>query len=186
MNRPAPYQNHVHTEQNLDHYLTQTTLVPGGGPFNNGMGGVAQTAGAVSVGILAPAAGIQASGERCIASTFDELKEAVEEKTCPTVLLQGAGKYEMEEEIIVRRRVSIIGNPSLMPTLDAQESPRSFRVMVRRSASIGSAVGYGFGVWGLTDSDCDRTATPLTPSPHTNHPRTSPARIWTCASCSSS
>ena len=135
---------HTHTEQPLDnHRHTQSTLVPGGGPFNNGMGGVAQTAGAVSVGILAPAAGIQASGERCIASTFDELKEAVEEKTCPTVLLQGAGKYEVEEEIIVRRRVSIIGNPSLMPTLDAQESPRSFRVMVRPT-SIG--VGDGLGL----------------------------------------
>ena len=37
--------------------------------------------------------------------------------------------YEIEEEIFVRRRVVVMGNPSVLPVLDGEESVRTFHVM---------------------------------------------------------
>lgn len=43
----------------------------------NGMGGLAQTAGAATQAAMAPAYYMQPSGDKCIVSNYDELKEAV-------------------------------------------------------------------------------------------------------------
>lgn len=66
----------------------------------------------------------------CLAEDFDELKEAVEERTCQFITLTG-DTYDVEagEEIIVGRSVTISGNPQTMPVINGQEAARSFRVL---------------------------------------------------------
>ena len=53
--------------------------------------------------------------------------------TCTTILLTSTadGAYDIEEEIIITRRVLIRGTPARMPVIDAGEAARSFRVKVR-------------------------------------------------------
>lgn len=46
------------------------------------------------------------------------------------VLLQAGKRYEVEEEIWIRRRVVVMGNPSLLPVLDGEDAVRTFHVVV--------------------------------------------------------
>ena len=46
------------------------------------------------------------------------------------VLLQAGTRYEIEEEIWIRRRVVVMGNPSILPVLDGEEAVRTFHVAV--------------------------------------------------------
>jgi len=48
-------------------------------------------------------------------------------------MLTGTEEYEVEEEIVISRRLTIQGNPAIMPMIDAEESSRAFRVVVSRS-----------------------------------------------------
>ena len=51
---------------------------------------------------------------------------------CPTVVLTSMvdGAYDIEEEIIVTRRVTVMGSPATMPVINAGEASRAFRVKV--------------------------------------------------------
>ena len=46
------------------------------------------------------------------------------------VVLQAGKRYEIEEEIWVRRHVVVMGNPSILPVLDGEEAVRTFHVAV--------------------------------------------------------
>ena len=52
------------------------------------------------------------------------------------IMLSGTEEYELEEEIVISRRLTIQGNPAIMPMIDADESSRAFRVVVSRWKSI--------------------------------------------------
>lgn len=54
----------------------------------------------------------------------------IQEHTCSTVALTNLA-YEIEEEIIVTRRVTILGSPATMPVLNGKVANRIFRVVVR-------------------------------------------------------
>jgi hypothetical protein len=48
-------------------------------------------------------------------------------------LIQLTGsRYDIEEELVVRRSITIVGNPATLPYISAEESIRGFRVLVRR------------------------------------------------------
>jgi len=70
---------------------------------------------------------VSADGQVCDVENFDQLKEAVEELGCPLINLTG-DKYEIEEIIEVRRRVTIQGTPQTMPLLDGEDVARTFQV----------------------------------------------------------
>jgi hypothetical protein len=49
-------------------------------------------------------------------------------QTCGIVYLVPGQIYEVEEEIYVRRRVVVMGNPSVLPTIDGEKAVRSWHV----------------------------------------------------------
>lgn len=59
-------------------------------------------------------------------------------RSCGTVVLTStaAGAYDIKHEIYVTRRVTVTGNPSTMPIIDASDASRAFRVKVRRGTSL--------------------------------------------------
>ena len=68
------------------------------------------------------------AADTCVAADFDELKDAVENQSCAMVQLLPGVEYEIEEEIWVRRRVVVMGNPQLLPLLNGEDAPRTFHV----------------------------------------------------------
>lgn len=60
------------------------------------------------------------------------LIDDAQDRLCNTVILTSTvdGAYDIKEEIIVSRRVTVMGNPSTMPTIDAAAASRAFRVKV--------------------------------------------------------
>jgi hypothetical protein len=46
------------------------------------------------------------------------------------VLLTAGKRYDIEDEIFVRRHVVVMGNPSVLPYLDGEDSVRTFHVGV--------------------------------------------------------
>ena len=68
------------------------------------------------------------AADTCVAGNYDELKDAVENQSCAMVQLVPGVTYEMEDEIWVRRRVVVMGNPQFLPILDGEEAVRSFHV----------------------------------------------------------
>jgi len=52
---------------------------------------------------------------------------------CTTVVLTSlvVGAYDIEEEIIVTRRITVTGSPGSLPIINAKEASRAFRVKVK-------------------------------------------------------
>ncbi len=57
----------------------------------------------------------------------------IQELSCPVVILTSTARdaYVLEEEIVVRRSVVIMGNSITLPFIDCAEAVRGFRVVVR-------------------------------------------------------
>lgn len=52
-------------------------------------------------------------------------------ESCALIQLTGS-RYDIEEELVVRRPITIVGNPATLPYISAEESIRGFRVLVRK------------------------------------------------------
>ncbi|KAM3569065.1 hypothetical protein VYU27_008826 [Nannochloropsis oceanica] len=66
----------------------------------------------------------------CWPQDGDELTDAVENQGCELVVLANgeAGAYEIDEDIKVNRYVRVMGNPAVLPQIDAEEAIRGFTV----------------------------------------------------------
>jgi len=72
------------------------------------------------------------SEDVCYVASADELADAVVNGTCRTVMLTDYSwptNYALEEEIIVARHVTIVGNPHRIPYIDCSAAVRCFHVV---------------------------------------------------------
>lgn len=69
-------------------------------------------------------------GSTCIAESASDLQDGVRDDTCEIILLSNtsADAYKLASELIITRRVTILGNPLTLPTIDARSAERGFNV----------------------------------------------------------
>lgn len=53
----------------------------------------------------------------------------LQNQSCSVVYLKPGQLYELEREILVRREVIVMGNPSMLPMIDGEDAIRSFHVL---------------------------------------------------------
>ena len=73
-----------------------------------------------------------AASDTCYAADAAELSDAVVNGTCRTVVLTDYSwptNYALEEEILVSRHVTIVGNPQKLPYIDCSAAVRCFHVV---------------------------------------------------------
>jgi len=110
------------------------------------LGGAAALAQAVGTGV----------DNACRVANAAELRAAITTKTCPVVILTSSERlaYVLEEEIVISRRVVVMGNSVLLPYIDCGGSIRAFRVVPGgyldlQFVRINSGKGFVRPRWGL-------------------------------------
>ena len=66
--------------------------------------------------------------EGCTPTDGDDLRRLIDETGCSMVTLMPNTNYSIGEQLVIRRRITIIGRPLGMPYIDAHNSTRAFLV----------------------------------------------------------
>lgn len=66
--------------------------------------------------------------EGCTPKNGEELRHMIEHTNCPRLTLVPATNYSITEQLIIRRRVTIVGRPLGLPIIDAHNTTRAFLV----------------------------------------------------------
>lgn len=72
----------------------------------------------------------EGASSTCLAGSTKELRVAVADDTCLSILLTNSsrGAYELSAEIVISRGVAITGSPLVLPVINATNAERAFNV----------------------------------------------------------
>lgn len=66
--------------------------------------------------------------EGCTPKNAEELRYMIDHTTCPRLTLVPATNYSITEQLVIRRRVTLVGRPLGLPIIDAHNTTRAFLV----------------------------------------------------------
>ena len=88
----------------------------------------------------------------CWPADADELTDAIENQDCELVVLSNGDPdaYALEADIQVTRHVRVMGNPAVLPQMDAGNAIRAFTVGVGGFLELRPATGMALKAWSST------------------------------------